>query len=240
MSNVYVLATTATDIDYVPETLYLDSGCTNHVTNGSAFVKDLKKSSTRVCGPSGEIVGANHMGTIVFNVGKDIFEFKDALVVPALDRNLLSVKKITAAGMKVVFTENRFEIVKGDIHVLGTTIMQGQTDDTGLYALSPFLDESISSNSAEAEVLAVRQVKEKRETKEILNVPSKASLTPILPSVAPISTNTGDHKVTDQSLPQQLSKEPLSSPLASNDGSVHFLKDCDHKQVKDFSIQKSQ
>ena len=89
-------------------------------------------------------------------------------------------------------------------------------------------------------MLAVRQVKEKCETKEIFNVLSEASLTPILPSVAQISTNTEDHKVPDQSLPQQLSKEPLSSPLASNDGSVHFFKDCDHKQVKDFSIQKSQ
>jgi hypothetical protein len=94
---------------------YLDSACTRHVTNSTFNCNNLKKSDRSICGPSGEIVKATKEGDFSFQVenGKKLI-FKDALVVPDLRKNLLSVKQIveSAPDIFVIFNQNRCQVFR--------------------------------------------------------------------------------------------------------------------------------
>lgn len=132
---------------------YLDCGCTNHVTNSAENVGNLKPTSRAVSGPSGEIVSATHVGNArvqVFNPNSNTtstLEFQNALVVPKIKKNLVSVRQITAASPKifVILNQGKFEIFEGEVSLKGSTIAQGQLDETNLYAFNQSLDEDATT-----------------------------------------------------------------------------------------------
>ena len=69
----------------------------------------LRKSKVKMSGPSGEIMQSTHTGTIVFPCGDNTIHFCDALIVPTLERNLLSLSKILDSNpdLFVVFNKDR-------------------------------------------------------------------------------------------------------------------------------------
>ena len=123
--------------------LYVDSACTSHISNGCAKLIDISKDSTIVRGCSGEEVVATGVGKIAFKVEDGLeITFNDALIVPAMERNLLSVRKITEASENifVIFNQDKVEIFKGSVERNGETLIQGCLDDSKLYALSDKLN----------------------------------------------------------------------------------------------------
>ena len=138
--------------------LIYDTGSTSHITNGSAILEDLKPSSKKICGPTGEIASATQSGTIVFHVQDSLnnstnqLEFKNALVVPSLQFNLISGPAVCNASPEnhVIFNQKKLEIFQGEIIKIGRTIAQGEINDDGLYELSPVLDSSATREAAEA------------------------------------------------------------------------------------------
>ena len=154
------MSTNGADHQSLPGSFYLDSGCTVHVTTGDAEMIELRKSKIKMSGPFGEIMTSTNAGTIVFPCGDNTILFKDALVVPSLERNLLSLSKILDSNpdLFVVFNKDRFEGFKGQLSGVGTTLFQGQKDSSNLFALLSDLDDTKVIVSAEAEPIADVQV----------------------------------------------------------------------------------
>ena len=157
----------------VPGALYLDSGCTVHVTTGDTKVINRKKMKVQMSGPSGEIMESTHTGTIVFPRGETSIHFRDALVVPSLERNLLSLSKMLDSNPElfVVFNKDRFEGFKGQIKGVGTTLFQGEKDSSNLFALLSTIDETKVIVPAEAGAVAQVEISDcvlnTERTKEI-------------------------------------------------------------------------
>jgi transposase InsO family protein len=170
VSNVFVCSTSNNTNETNIDALYLDSGTISHVTNGSTFMKDLRPDKSKLCGPSGEIIPATKRGTIVFNVNDNQIEFRNSIVAPKLDRNLISVRKITAVAddIFVIFNKEGFEVFKGEVNKVGNTRIQGHIDSSGLYALSSTLDSSATSTTAEAGIPVVAKVEVSRKEKNMI------------------------------------------------------------------------
>ena len=139
-----------------PKIWYIDSGCTTHVTNRTDEVANQTTAENRVFGPSGEVVDASKKGDAIFKVKDDqsttTFLFRDALVVPKIKKNLLSVKQICAAADDhfVIFNKDKCQIFQGKISLEGQTLVQGQLDDTGLFAMSNTLDEDATRSNQQS------------------------------------------------------------------------------------------
>lgn len=143
-----------------PSTSILDVRCI-HVTTGDAEMTNLRKEKVKMSGPSGEIMESTHRGTILFPRGEMLtLKFQDALVVPSLERNLLSLSRMLDSNpeLSVVFNRDRFEGFKGQLSGVGTTLFQGQKDSSNLFALLSNVDESKAIVSAKAEPVAGVQV----------------------------------------------------------------------------------
>jgi hypothetical protein len=148
-SNVTLVMSLSHTKSQKSNTWYLDSGSTRHVAQNNNNFQNISKSKQLIQGPSGELATATLKGDALFstNIGNILFE--DALIVPDLQRNLLSVKRITASSpdILVIFQGTKCEIFKGQISKDGTTVLQGQIDDSGLYAMSDTIVEDSSSTS---------------------------------------------------------------------------------------------
>lgn len=136
------------------KTWYIDSGCTNHVSNSITSTINLQDSSRPICTASGAITHATNLGTAVFNTDAGPVHFQETLIVPEITKNLLSVKQITANAEDtfVIFHGNQCHVVKGQFQIQGQVILQGQVDRSGLYAISPHVDpdafSSINNNNS--------------------------------------------------------------------------------------------
>lgn len=70
----------------------IDRGCTNHMTKHShAFNKIDQSNKIPVKMGNREIVKIKGKGTVVVEMKKEKYQINDALYVPKLDKNLLSV-----------------------------------------------------------------------------------------------------------------------------------------------------
>ena len=97
----------------VDSTFVSDSGCTRFMVKDRDMFSSCQplEEAVPVTLADDSVTTATHGGTVnvVSNLGVHI-TFSDVLYVPKLRRNLLSVRKITARGYKVVFTQNGVEI----------------------------------------------------------------------------------------------------------------------------------
>ena len=97
----------------------VDSGCSVHMVNSAEGFTDIKWQKRRVTVAGGrtlEAVGIGHIkGSVVTDGGKNIdMSFNDVLLVPSLDRNLLSVARIVERGGEVSFSRSgAFISIKG-------------------------------------------------------------------------------------------------------------------------------
>ncbi|XP_017629163.1 uncharacterized protein LOC108472164 [Gossypium arboreum] len=89
----------------------LDSGCTNHMSPNTAIFKFLDRScKTKVKVGNGYFIKAEGKGDVVVctPIGNKIIS--NVLLVPEIDRNLLSIAQLLERGYTVVFKENECQI----------------------------------------------------------------------------------------------------------------------------------
>lgn len=87
---------------------YIDSGATNHMTNEQDFFTVLQETTTTIFLADGSSVkaagiGDGRLACKISNNRVQIIELKNVLYVPQLDGGLLSVRRITEQGHRVVF-----------------------------------------------------------------------------------------------------------------------------------------
>nr|XP_029719394.1 uncharacterized protein LOC115261628 [Aedes albopictus] len=96
----------------------LDSGATNHMTKDSSIFSEMRrlKRSVEVLVANGEKLKADYCGDVVLyaTVGnkKKKCEVRNVLYLPGLNCNILSVNRVTRAGLEVRFVGNRTHIVR--------------------------------------------------------------------------------------------------------------------------------
>ncbi len=111
---------------------YIDSGCTQHMTNKKEWLTNLEEIETFVIGPiSKKLEKVNLKGDCVIqNVGDYDIRLQNTLFVAGIRRNLISVKSMCKAGAQTTFFGDKFETIKD-----GTMLMRGQINSSGLFAV---------------------------------------------------------------------------------------------------------
>jgi len=106
-------------------TWIIDSGSTSHMTNNRRLFKEMKKTNMVInVAKTEETMQAEGIGSIEF----DNFRLTEALYVPNLSTNLLSVNKITKNSGEVIFTKEEVKIKYGY-----RIVLKGQKMSNGLF-----------------------------------------------------------------------------------------------------------
>ncbi len=111
---------------------YIDSGCTQHMTNRKEWLSNLEEIETFVIGPiSKKLEKVNLKGDCVLkNVGDYEIRLQNTLFVSGIRRNLISVKSLCKAGARTTFQGDKFEVSKE-----GSVLLRGQINSIGLFAV---------------------------------------------------------------------------------------------------------
>lgn len=106
--NMDELSFAVTHIQTDQSAWVLDSGTTNHMVKEEKLFSDLDRS---VCTPikvaSGEVIISAGKGSIMVETELGQIIIRDVLLVPKIDRNLLSVGQLVKGGYKVLFDEDK-------------------------------------------------------------------------------------------------------------------------------------
>jgi hypothetical protein len=136
---------------------YFDSGCTANLTNDPESLINPKKSNTQIVGPltsekssHATLEGEVQLSVTNNNTNKQsTITLKKVICDENLRRKLLSVKKLTAEGLSVLFVEDKVLVVKNlPSYSNDDVLLAGAIDETGLYALSDTIGGTILSNCA--------------------------------------------------------------------------------------------
>jgi len=128
---------------------YIDSGCTQHMTNDKTKLFRVRTTNTKVVGPIGkESKEVDIEGDCrVRCIGKEReiinIRLENVLFVQNIRRNLVSVKNLCQKGATVTFEGEKFKVILDE-----KVIMKGKKDETGLFALDE-VDESTTSHTEE-------------------------------------------------------------------------------------------
>lgn len=112
----------------------LDSGASCHISCDKRLFTEINPSvKEQVTTASGESISSSGKGIAkisLINDGKErIFPVKDVLYVPEMEGNLLSVRKLTEKGLKLIFEENLCKIYR-DREIIGHAVLEN-----GLYKM---------------------------------------------------------------------------------------------------------
>ena len=89
----------------------LDSGCTNHMTPDAAIFKSLDRSCrTKVKIGNGHFIQAEGKGDVLICTPAGAKVISNVLLVPEIDRNLLSIAQLLEKGYSVMFKDNQCQI----------------------------------------------------------------------------------------------------------------------------------
>jgi hypothetical protein len=97
----------------------VDSGATSHMKRDTERLVNVRQHSSHVYVANGDKLEVHYIGDWIMEVKycdgtiKAIM-FKDAIVVPKLSRDLLSIAKIDKAGGRTIIREGKGIIQKGD------------------------------------------------------------------------------------------------------------------------------
>ncbi|KAG8492662.1 hypothetical protein CXB51_010306 [Gossypium anomalum] len=95
----------------VSEGWLLDSGCTNHMSPDAAIFKSLDRScKTKVKVGNGHFIKAEGKGDVVIRTPTGNKIISNVLLVPEIDRNLLSIAQLVEKCYTVVFKGNECQI----------------------------------------------------------------------------------------------------------------------------------
>ena len=108
-------------------TWIVDSGSSEHISNNKSLFRELRKLSSPVnisVAKENQFITAWHEGDIVIDRGGSDeipVTLKNVLYVPEAPTNLLSIRKITNSGFKVIFDDGCVEVLtkRGKLIVKG-------------------------------------------------------------------------------------------------------------------------
>ncbi|XP_012481085.1 uncharacterized protein LOC105795983 [Gossypium raimondii] len=81
----------------------LDSGCTNHMSPDATIFKPLDKTKVKI--GNGQFINAEGRGDVLICTPTGSKIISNVLLVPEIDRNLLSITQLLEKGYSVVFKE---------------------------------------------------------------------------------------------------------------------------------------
>ncbi|XP_040932121.1 uncharacterized protein [Gossypium hirsutum] len=89
----------------------LDSGCTNHMSPDATIFKTLDRTcKTKVKIGNGQFIKAEGKGDVQIYTPTGIKVISNVLLVPEIDRNLLSIAQLLEKGYSVVFKQKECQI----------------------------------------------------------------------------------------------------------------------------------
>ena len=103
--------------DNADNSWYLDSGCTEHLTKSRDLLKNVRTLEKPIqirSAKSGTFLIAREMGDLtveaIVREQKNLVTINNVLLVPNLEFNLLSVRKLEMIGLKIVFENGKGNI----------------------------------------------------------------------------------------------------------------------------------
>ncbi|XP_014499449.1 uncharacterized protein LOC106760541 [Vigna radiata var. radiata] len=88
------------------ESWLIDNGCTNHMTFNKALSKDVRPTDvTKARIGNGDYISVKGKGTVAITSCADTKFIPDALFVPEIDQNLLSVGELIEREFRVIFED---------------------------------------------------------------------------------------------------------------------------------------
>jgi len=133
---------------------YIDSGCTQHMTNDKTKLFRMRSTNTKVVGPiSKESKEVSQEGDCrVRCLGEEEVvdvRLEKVLFVQDIRRNLISVKTLCQKGAKVEFEGESFRVTLNE-----RVIMRGNRDETGLFAVK---EETTTNHNEETQEESVEE-----------------------------------------------------------------------------------
>jgi hypothetical protein len=126
---------------------FIDSGCSHHMTNRKELLLNARPSSAKISGPMNDDAEAELEGEIKLNclVNQKEIEIilKDVLYIPQIQRNLISVSKMSANGAKVLFIKDSCKVL-----VDQQQVMIANLNEEGLYLVNETVEEKACVNNA--------------------------------------------------------------------------------------------
>jgi gag-polypeptide of LTR copia-type/GAG-pre-integrase domain/Zinc knuckle len=114
---------------------YLDSGCTEHLTNKEENLITQEEMKMHISGASGETIAlVDKKGEVRLRCEETErnIRLQQTLLVNNLAHNLVSVRRLCEnEGVKIVFKGDEVRVIKN-----GEEVITGKVDDTGLYNLN--------------------------------------------------------------------------------------------------------
>ncbi|KAJ8709420.1 hypothetical protein PYW07_009246 [Mythimna separata] len=115
----------------------LDSGCSSHMTNRKDWITNFSPNvKSEITTANNEKIYSDGVGNVKITIGNDVKKvISDALYVPKVAANLLSVSKMAADGYVLVFDTNKCSVYRKDnINVTGSCDVTATNVD-GIYKL---------------------------------------------------------------------------------------------------------
>jgi len=81
----------------------LDSGSSVHITNSIIYLTNIKDCNEEIILPNGKIIHSTKQGDFIGYLNNIKFILNDVFYVPELNKNIISVSKLTQQSYKVVF-----------------------------------------------------------------------------------------------------------------------------------------
>ncbi|KAA3461149.1 Retrovirus-related Pol polyprotein from transposon TNT 1-94 [Gossypium australe] len=106
----------------------LDSGCTNHMSSDATIFKTLDRScKTKVKVGNGQFIKAEGKGDVLICTSTGNKLISNVLLVPEIDRNLLSIAQLLEKGYFVVFKGKKYQITDPNGSRLMSIIMTNKS-----------------------------------------------------------------------------------------------------------------
>ena len=127
----------STGSELKPEHWYLDSGCNQHMSPRSDWLKNLiPQANQKIDVANGGVVEAEGCGTVTISLANNsTANVQDVILAPELTTNLLSISQIARQGKTVIFDAAGCRVVKTQIDCSENDIIATATIDRGLYRL---------------------------------------------------------------------------------------------------------
>lgn len=139
---------------------FVDSGATSHMTNRSDWFSDLKQESApkSITVANGQQIPSEGKGTISLNMFGNVKQISDALYVPDLAVNLLSVSKLVEKGLIVVFSPKGASILLNNGCRVTGSVVATASNHKGMYKLDVPQNSVFCTHTKESALLWHRRL----------------------------------------------------------------------------------
>jgi hypothetical protein len=94
---------------------YIDSGASQHITSNKNLFHGLEAiHEKKIRVGNNNIITAKMKGSVTITIGGTQTIISDVLYTPGIAKNLLAVRRLTAAGFRLLFVDNYCDIMDGN------------------------------------------------------------------------------------------------------------------------------